>query len=141
MVELFNLAKLAVDQINCFWHTLSFLHRLKIFGYDLSDEQLYFAIQLVEGYIISDNGGGGGRRCLRKNEKKHEFIAKKHLEKIQAGLLKKCEILNKSMDLDVQVDWWYYIFNEERKLKPISKKLRNWQYNFTLFVILAKKSR
>ena len=140
-VELFKLAKLAVERINCFRHASSFLHELKTFGYDLSDGQLHLAVQLVEGYIINDDGGGGGGRRSGSDEEKLESVAKRHLEKLRAGLLEAREILDKSVDADGQVNRWYYTFKGERELKRILKELRRWQYDFTLFVILAEKSR
>ena len=75
-VELFKLAKVAVS---------TFLNKLKTFGYDLCDGQLHLAVQLVEGYIINDDGGGGGLRS--GNEEKLESLAKRHLEKLRAGLM------------------------------------------------------
>lgn len=138
-VQLFKLAKLAVDRINCFRHASSFLHELKTFGYDLSDGQLHLAVQLVEGYIIND--GGGGERRSGNDAEKLESVAKRHLEKLRAGLLEAREILDKSVDVDGQVNRWYYTFKGERELKRILKELRRWQYDFTLFVILAEKSR
>ena len=109
-VELFKLAKLAVDRINCFRHASSFLHELKTFGYDLSDGQLHLAVQLVEGYIINDDGGSGGGRRSGNDEEKLESVAKRHLEKLRAGLLEAREILDKSVDVDGQVNRWYYTF-------------------------------
>lgn len=84
-VELFKLAKVAVERIKCFRHASTFLNKLKTFGYDLCDGQLHLAVQLVEGYIINDDGGGGGLRS--GNEEKLESLAKRHLEKLRAGLM------------------------------------------------------
>ena len=43
------------------------------------------------------------------------------------------------MDLDGQVNRWYYTVKGERELKRILKK--KWQYDFTVFVIMAEKIR
>ena len=81
-VELFKLAKVVVERIKCSRHASTFLNKLKTFGYDLCDGQLHLA---VEGYIINDDGGGGGLRS--GNEEKLESLAKRHLEKLRAGLI------------------------------------------------------
>lgn len=121
-VELFKLAKLAVERIKCFRHTSSFLNKLKAFGYDLCDGQLHLAVQLVENFVTDDRSRNG----------KLESLAKKHLEKW---------ILEKSVYVDGHVNWWYYTVKGERELKRILKNLQKWQYDFTVLIILAEKSR
>lgn len=116
------------------------LEQLKTFGYDLCDGQLHLAVQLVEGFIINDGSGGSGRRSGNEEEKL-ESLAKRHLEKLQAGLMEAQEILEKSVDIHGQVNRWYYTVKGERKLKRVLKDLQQWQYDFTVFIILAEKSR
>lgn len=93
-VELFKLAKLAVERIKCFRHTSSFLNKLKAFGYDLCDGQLYLAVQLVENFVTDDRSRNG----------KLESLAKKHLEKLRTGLIEAQGILEKSVDVDGHVN-------------------------------------
>lgn len=93
-VELFKLAKLAVERIKCFRHTSSFLNKLKAFGYDLCDGQLHLAVQLVENFYADDRSRNG----------KLESLAKKHLEKLRTGLIEAQGILEKSVDVDGHVN-------------------------------------
>lgn len=96
---------------------------------------IHLAVQLVEGYIINDGGLRSG------NEEKPESLAKRHLEKLRAGLMEAQQIIEKSVDLDAQVNRLYYTVKGERGLKRILKDLQKWQYDFTVFIILAEKSR
>lgn len=133
-VELSKLAKLAVDRIKCFRHASSVLHDLKTFGYDLSDGQLHLSVQLVEDYIINAAASG-------KNEEERKFVAKRHLEKLRAGLLEAREILDKSVDVDGQVNRWYFTFKGERELKRILNELSRCQSDFNMFTIVAELRR
>ena len=87
-----------MERIKCFRHTSSFLNKLKAFGYDLCDGQLHLAVQLVENFVTEDRSRNG----------KLESLAKKHLAKLRTGLIEAQGILEKSVDVDGHVSWWYY---------------------------------
>lgn len=100
-VELFKLAKVAVERIQTFRYASKFLNELKTFGYDLCDGQLHLAVQLVEGFIINDGDGRSGNEEIKT-------LAEKHLDKLRAGLMEAQGILDKCVDGDGQVKRLYY---------------------------------
>ena len=134
-VDLFKLAKVAVERIQTFRYASKSLNELKTFGYDLCDGQLHLAVQLVESFIINDGGGG------RSGNEEIKTLAEKHLGKLRAGLMEAQGILDKSVDGDGQVKRLYYTVKGERELKRILKDLQKWQYDFTVFAILAERTR
>ncbi|MCJ1349248.1 hypothetical protein MMC31_007484 [Peltigera leucophlebia] len=130
-VGLFKLADVVVERIKCFQHASSSLDKLKDFGYDLCNGNLYLAVQLVENFITDDRPGNEEIKSL----------AEKHLEKLRAGLTEAQEILEKSVDGEGQVNRWYYTVEGERKLERILKDLQKWQSVFMVFISLAERSR
>ena len=107
------------------------MQELRTFGYDLCDGHLQLAVQLVENFITDNQSG---------NEE-YKSLAETHLKKLQAGLAEAQGILEKSVGEDGQVNRWYYTITGERELKRSLKNLREWQYDFTVFIILAEKTR
>lgn len=101
-VELFKLAKVAVERIQTFRYASKFSNELKTFGYDLCDGQLHLAVQLVEGFIINDGDGRSGNEEIKT-------LAEKYLDKLRAGLMEAQGILDKCVDGDGQVKRLYYL--------------------------------
>lgn len=126
-----KLAKLIVERIRCFHKAPAVLTELTEFGYDLLDGQLQLSVQLVENFIAKGQPGNRGQKVG----------AERHLQKLWAGLTEAQTILEKSMDVDGQVNRVYFAVKGERRLKRALKDLRKWQYDFILFIILAEKSR
>lgn len=126
-----KLAKLMVERISCFRKAPAVLDELIGFGYDLQDGQLQLSVQLVKNFITDRQPGNGTQKVL----------AEKHLQKLWAGLTEAQTVLENSMDENGQVNRVYFTVKGERRLKRVLKDLRQWQYDFMLFIILAEKSR
>lgn len=113
-VELFKLAKVAVERIQTFRYASKLLNELKTFGYDLCDGQLHLAVQLVESFIINDGAGRSGNKEIKT-------LTEKYLNKLRARLMETQGILDKCVDGDAQVKRLYYTVKGERELKRILK--------------------